>query len=90
LRGTTCRWGPPSAGRTRSRSCCRCSGAVAVHGDRHSDFVAAVCSAHLHEARGVDPAEALARAATAGLTVNGYTCALLGVEPSDVDALMRS
>ena len=47
-------------------------GAVAVHGDRHTDFVAAVCAAHLHEARGVDPAEALARAAGAGLTVNGY------------------
>ena len=65
-------------------------GAVAVHGDRHTDFVAAVCAAHLHEARGVDPAEALARAATAGLIVNGYTCALLGVEPAEVDALMRS
>ncbi len=65
-------------------------GAVAVHGDRHTDFVAAVCAAHLHEARGVDPAEALARAAGAGLMVNGYTCALLGVEPAEVDALMRS
>jgi hypothetical protein len=65
-------------------------GAVAVHGDRHTDFVAAVCAAHLHEARGVEPAEALARAAGAGLMVNGYTCALLGVEPADVDALMRT
>ena len=65
-------------------------GAVAVHGDRHTDFVAAVCAAHLHEARGVDPAEALARAAAAGLMVNGYTCALLGVEPGEVDALMGS
>ena len=41
-------------------------GAVAVHGNRHTDFVAAVCAAHLHEARGVDPAEALAQAAAAG------------------------
>ena len=65
-------------------------GAVAVHGDRHTDFVAAVCAAHLHEARGVEPAEALARAAGAGLTVNGFTCALLGVTPAEVDALMRS
>jgi hypothetical protein len=65
-------------------------GAVAVHGDRHTDFVAAVCAAHLHEARGVVPAEALVRAAEAGLMVNGYTCALLGVEPADVDALMRA
>jgi hypothetical protein len=63
-------------------------GAVAVHGDRHTDFVAAVCAAHLHEARGVEPAEALAQAATAGLTVNGFTCALLGVVPAEVDALM--
>jgi hypothetical protein len=65
-------------------------GAVAVHGDRHTDFVAAVCAAHLHEAREVEPAQALVRAAEAGLMVNGYTCALLGVEPADVDALMRS
>ena len=26
-------------------------GAVAVHGNRHTDFVAAVCAAHLHETR---------------------------------------
>jgi hypothetical protein len=64
-------------------------GAVAVHGDRHTDFVAAVCAAHLHEARGVEPAEALARAAAAGLTVNGFTCALLGVTPAEVDAVVR-
>jgi len=30
------------------------------------------------------------RAAGAGLRVNGYTCALLGVDLADVDALMRS
>ena len=64
-------------------------GAVAVHGDRHTDFVAAVCGAHLHHARGMVPAEALAAAARAGLMVNGYTCALLGVDLADVDALMR-
>jgi hypothetical protein len=38
----------------------------------------------------VDPAEALARAAVAGLMVNGYTCALLGVELGEVDALVGS
>jgi len=65
-------------------------GAVAVHGNRHTDFVAAVCAAHLHETRGVDPADALARAAAAGLTVNGYSCALLGVQPADVDLRMRT
>jgi len=65
-------------------------GAVAVHGDRHTDFVAAVCAAQLHESRGVEPAVALARAAEAGLMVNGYACALLGVELGEVDALMRA
>jgi hypothetical protein len=65
-------------------------GAVAVHGDRHTDFVAAVCAAHLYDARGVPPAEALAQAAESGLMVNGYTCALLGVDLADVDALMRT
>jgi hypothetical protein len=65
-------------------------GAVAVHGDRHTDFVAAVCAAHLHEARGVEPAEALAQAADVGLMVNGFACALLGVTPGAVDELMRA
>jgi hypothetical protein len=65
-------------------------GAVAVHSDRHTDFVAAVCAAHLHESRGVEPAEALVLAAGAGLMVNGYTCALLGVTPAEVDASMRA
>jgi hypothetical protein len=65
-------------------------GAVAVHGDRHTDFVVAVCAAHLHTAHGVEPADALAQAAAAGLMVNGFTCALVGVELADVDALMRS
>jgi hypothetical protein len=68
----------------------RRAGAAAVHGNRHTDFVSAVCAAHLHEARGVEPAEALARAAAAGLMVNGYTCALLGVQLAELDALMRS
>src|SRR5918911_2360829 len=47
----------------------RKGGAVAIHGNRYTDFVAAVCAAHLHEARGEDPAAALAGAREAGLTV---------------------
>jgi hypothetical protein len=57
----------------------RRAGAVAVHGNRYTDFVAAVCAAHLHEHRGVDPAEGLARAERAGLTVTPGAYALLGV-----------
>ena len=30
-------------------------GAVAVHGDRRTEFVSALCAAHLHEARGAGP-----------------------------------
>ena len=65
-------------------------GAVAVHGDRYTDFVAAVCAAHLHEARGTEPAVALAQAAEAGLMVNGYACALLGVELGEVEELLAA
>jgi hypothetical protein len=68
----------------------RARGAVAVHGDRHTDFAAAVCAAHLHEARGIDPALALASAARAGLEVTGAACALLGVRPQDAAAAGRA
>jgi hypothetical protein len=57
----------------------RRGGAVAVHGNRHTDFVAALGAAHLYEWRGVDPAEGLGAAADAGLTVTPEACALLGV-----------
>jgi MoaA/NifB/PqqE/SkfB family radical SAM enzyme len=62
-------------------------GAVAVHGNRHTDFVAALCAAHLHEARGLDPGEGLAAAAAAGLTVTPEACALLGVDGAALEAL---
>src|SRR4051794_18578249 len=56
-------------------------GAVALHGNRHTDFLAAVCAAHLHETKGLDPAEALAQAAEAGLAVTAEAYALAGVVP---------
>lgn len=62
----------------------RRAGAVAVHGDRHTDFVAALCAAHLHRERELAPAEGLARAAAAGLTVTPEACALVGVDPEAV------
>ena len=61
-----------------------------IHGDRYTDFVAAACAAHLHEHRGVEPAQALARAAAAGLTVTDAACALLGVRPAQVEALREA
>jgi hypothetical protein len=65
-------------------------GAVAIHGDRHTDFVAAVCAAHLHAERGADPVVALAAAERAGLKVTPAACALVGVEAGDVAALRRA
>ena len=62
------------------RRALRRGGAVAVHGNRHTDFVAALCAAHLHEARGVDPASGLAAAAAAGLMVTPGSAALLGLD----------
>ena len=59
---------------------CKRRGAVAVHGNRHTEFVAALCAAHLHEVRGADPAAALASAVAAGLTVTPEAAALVGVE----------
>jgi hypothetical protein len=64
-------------------------GAVAVHGNRHTDFVAALCAAHLHQERGVDPGEGLVLAADAGLTVTPEACALLGVDYAAVQPLSR-
>lgn len=58
----------------------RRAGAIAVHGNRHTDFVAALCAAHIHEVSGVDPADALASAAAAGLVVTEDAARLLGVD----------
>ena len=65
-------------------------GAVAIHGDRHTDFVAAVCAAHLHAERGTDPAVALAAAERAGLRVTPEACALVGVKSEEVAALVSA
>jgi hypothetical protein len=64
-------------------------GAVALHGDSHTDFAAAVCAAHLHEAQGVDPAEGLAAAARAGLSVTPAAASLLGVDYEAVNPRSR-
>jgi len=53
-------------------------GAVAVHANRYTDFVAAICAAHLHDERGVAVEEALARAEDAGLTGTPEARALVG------------
>jgi hypothetical protein len=54
-------------------------GAVAIHGNRHTDFVAAVCAAHLYATRGVDLLDGLGEAISMGLVVSPESCQLLGV-----------
>jgi radical SAM superfamily enzyme YgiQ (UPF0313 family) len=71
------------------RRALRGRGAVAVHGNRRTDFVAALCAAHLHEARGVDPVDGLAAAAAAGLEVSADAAALLGVDYDAVQPRSR-
>ena len=66
------------------RSELRRPGAVAVHGDLLTDFAAAVCAAHLHDARAIPPAEGLRAAALAGLDVTADAAALLGVPYEEV------
>lgn len=61
-------------------------GAIALHGDVHTDFAAAVCAAHLWDRRRIDPAESLSAASAAGLAITEAACALVGVRPRDVDA----
>jgi hypothetical protein len=67
----------------------RRAGAVAIHGNLYTDFVAAVCAAHLHDQRGLDPAEGLRRAVAAGLGVTPEACALLGVRYEAVQPRSR-
>jgi hypothetical protein len=64
-------------------------GAVAVHGNRHTDFVAALCAAHLHESRGVALETGLLEAGEAGLTVTSEAAALLGVDYEAVQPRSR-
>ncbi len=44
-------------------------GAVALHANRYTDFVAEVCAHHLYEQSGKDVDESLRKAAAAGLVV---------------------
>ena len=45
-------------------------GAVAIHENRWTDFVAEICAEHLHEVRGTPVEESLERATEAGLALD--------------------
>ena len=58
----------------------RRKGSVAIHGNRYTDFVAAVCAAYLADTCDTTVEGALADAADAGLTVTPEAAALVGAE----------
>jgi hypothetical protein len=60
----------------------RRAGAVAIHGNRHTDFVAAVCAAYVDQAYGLPVEDGLAHAEEAGLTVTPEAAALVGADLS--------
>ena len=52
-------------------------GVVAIHANRYTDFVAAVCAQHLYDHRGVPIEQSLDAAADAGLTITESAVELL-------------
>jgi hypothetical protein len=60
----------------------RKTGAVAIHANRYTDFIAAVCAEHLLERRGTAVEESLERAIDAGLVVTANAAALVEADPT--------
>jgi hypothetical protein len=61
-------------------------GAVALHGNRYTDFVAAVCAQHLYEHKGVAVEESLTAASEAGLVVTAEAAAMVEADPGWIEA----
>ncbi len=62
----------------------RKKGAVAIHANRYTDFVAVACAVHLTEVRSVSLEEALDQAQEAGLVVTAGAAELAEAEPDYV------
>lgn len=67
----------------------RASGAAALHGNSHTDFVAAVGAAYAYQTRGISPVLSLERAGAAGLMVTPWACSLVGVDYEEVQPRSR-
>ena len=65
-------------------------GAVAIHANRYTDFVAAVCAKHLLDLRGVPVQGSLERAIDTGLDVTQRAAELLEADPDWLMALPDS
>jgi hypothetical protein len=64
----------------------RKAGAVALHGNRYTDFVAAVCAQHVYEHKGVAVEESLTAASEAGLVVTAQAAAMVEADPGWIEA----
>jgi hypothetical protein len=62
-------------------------GAVAIHANRYTDFVAAVCAHHLADHRGVPVESSLQAALDAGLVVTSDAAALVEADPDWIEDL---
>jgi hypothetical protein len=62
-------------------------GAVAIHANRYTDFVAAVCARHLYELRGIPLEESLEKAIEAGVVVTARAAALVEADPDWIGTL---
>src|SRR3954466_12892566 len=65
-------------------------GAVAIHANRYTDFVAAVCAAHLRQHRGTAVEDSLERAMDAGLVVTPASAALVEADPDWIAGLLAA
>jgi hypothetical protein len=63
-------------------------GAVALHGNRHTDFVAAICAQHLYDQRGVDVEDSLDAAIDAGLRVTALAAELVEADPDWIEVAL--
>jgi hypothetical protein len=68
----------------------RKAGAVAIHANRYTDFVAAVCAQHLLDLRGIDGRDSLEAAMKAGLVVTRRVAELVEADPDWLLALPDS
>jgi hypothetical protein len=67
----------------------RKAGAVAIHGNRYTDFVAGICARHLEEQRNIPADEGLEAALEAGLMVTPKVAELLECDPDWIEVFFE-
>ena len=65
-------------------------GVVAIHANRYTDFVAAVCAQHLYDHRGVPVEDSLEAALDAGLVVTAKAAVWVEADPDWIATLVAA